>query len=85
MTARAVDLGPIQTYYYLVLISGTFIALTFVLMGVAVSQLRRLFAQGEDPVIGWVIAGAVTLVFLVFGLGSVGVIVGLLINARSSS
>jgi hypothetical protein len=71
-------MGPLQTYFYLALISVIMIGLTLLFIGISVAGLRRWFRQsrGQTPVTIWLVGGAITVVLLFIVLGTAGVLYG---------
>ena len=71
-------MGPLQTYFYLALISGVMIGLTLLFVGIAAFGLRRWFreAHGQTPLTFWLVGGAITVVLLFIVLGTAGVLYG---------
>ena len=78
-------MGAIQTYYYLAIIGITGISLALVLVLVAFRQLPRLFREGDDPLVAWLITGAVLLVFILLVTGTIGVLLGMAGNGTAQS
>jgi hypothetical protein len=69
--------GPLQTYFYLALVSLVLIVLALLFIGIAFRSLRRWQREaGRAPLIFWLIGGAVTVSFLVIIIGTAGVLYG---------
>src|SRR5579864_601209 len=70
-------MGPLQTYFYLGLVSLILITLGLLFVGVAYRTLRRLErAEHRTPLIFWLIGAAVTVSALFLILGTAGVLYG---------
>ena len=68
-------MGPLQTYFYLALISAVMIGLTLLFIGIAAVGLRRWFRQahGQTPLTFWLAGGAIVLT-LFLALGDIGAV-----------
>jgi len=71
-------MGPLQTYFYLALISVVMIGLTLLFIGIAAVGLRRWFRQahGQTALTFWLVGGAITVALLFIVLGTAGVLYG---------
>ena len=71
-------MGDLQTYFYLALISVVMISLALLLVFVIFEDLRRWARQahGREPLLFWLITGAVTVALLFFVFGTAGVLYG---------
>jgi len=71
-------MGPLQTYFYLALISAVMIGLTLLFIGIAAFGLRRWFRQAHRPapLTFWLVGGAITVTLLFIVLGTAGVLYG---------
>lgn len=71
-------MGPLQTYFYLALISSVMIGLTLLFIGIAAVGMRRWFhqAHGQAPLTFWLVGGAITVALLFIVLGTAGVLYG---------
>jgi hypothetical protein len=70
-------MGPLQTYFYLGLVSLILITLGLLFVGVAYRTLRRLErVEHRTPLIFWLIGAAVTVSALFLVLGTAGVLYG---------
>jgi uncharacterized membrane protein YidH (DUF202 family) len=71
-------MGPLQTYFYLALISAVMIGLTLLFIVIAAVGLRRWFreARGQTPLTFWLVGSAITVVLLFIVLGTAGVLYG---------
>jgi hypothetical protein len=70
-------MGPLQTYFYLALVSGVLIVLALLFVGIGFRSLRRWHREsGREPLIFWLIGGAITVSFLVIIIGTAGVLYG---------
>ena len=71
-------MGPLQTYFYLALISVVMIGLTLLFIGIAAVGLRRWFRQahGQTPLTFWLVGGAITVALLFIVLGTAAVLYG---------
>lgn len=71
-------MGPLQTYFYLALISVVMIGLTLVFVGIAAAGLRRWLqqARGQTPLTFWLVGGAITVALLFIVIGTAGVLYG---------
>lgn len=78
-------MGVIQTYYYLAIIAVAIVALTLICCWYAVAQLRRLYREGGDTLVAWLITGAVALMFLFIVVTSAAVLVGFIEHGSSQS
>jgi hypothetical protein len=69
--------GPLQTYFYLGLVSFILVGLGVLFVFVAFRSLRRwLRIEQRTPLIFWLVGGAVTLSLLVLVVGTIGVFYG---------
>jgi multisubunit Na+/H+ antiporter MnhB subunit len=70
--------GDIQTYFYLALISLMMVTLTLIFIGIVFRSLRRASRGPEtsNPLILWLIGGAVTVALLFIVFGTAGVLYG---------
>ena len=71
-------MGDLQTYFYLALISLVMLSLGLLLVFFVFGSLRRWARQahGREPLLFWLVGGAVTVAFLFFVLGTAGVLYG---------
>lgn len=71
-------MGDLQTYFYLALISAVMLSLGLLLIFLIFRSLRRWARQanGREPLLFWLIGGAVTVALLFFVFGTVGVLYG---------
>lgn len=70
-------MGPLQTYFYLALVSSVLIALALVFAGIAYRSLRRwVEREHHTPLVFWLAGTAVTVALLVVVVGAAGVFYG---------
>jgi ABC-type glycerol-3-phosphate transport system permease component len=77
-------MGVIQTYYYLTIIAVAMVSLTLIFCWYAAWQLRRFRREGRDPLVAWLIAGAVALMFLFILATTAGVLIGFVQHGAQS-
>lgn len=70
------EMGNLQTYFYLALVSAIVLSLTFLLVGIAIFGLIRWFRSDGPPLTVWLVGGAITVTLLLMILGTVGVLYG---------
>ncbi len=76
MSFLASEMGELQTYFYLALVSAIALSLTFILVGIAIYGLVRWFRSGGAPLTVWLVGGAIIVTLLFMVLGTVGVLYG---------
>lgn len=71
-------MGDLQTYFYLALISAVMLSLALLLVFFVFESLRRWAREthGREPLLFWLVGGAVTVAFLFFVFGAAGVLYG---------
>lgn len=72
----ASEMGNLQTYFYLALVSAIVLSLTFLLVGIAIFGLIRWFRSEGPRLTVWLVGGAITVTLLLMILGTVGVLYG---------
>jgi len=70
------EMGELQTYFYLALVSAIALSLTLLLVGIAIYGLVRWLRSGGPPLTVWLVGGAITVTLLVIVLGTAGVLYG---------
>lgn len=71
-------MGPLQTYFYLALISVVMVGLTLLFVGIAAAGLWRWFRQahGQTPLTFWLVGTAISVALLFIVLGTAGALYG---------
>lgn len=77
-------MGPLQTYFYLGLVSFILVGLALLFVFVAFRNLRRWSRMEQHrSLVFWLVGGAVTLSLLVMLVGTIGVFYGFFVYGGS--
>lgn len=75
-------MGPLQTYFYLVLVGGIGIAVWLLLIGVTLRYVVRGLRTGEQPLTFLLIGGAAVVALAFVMLGAIGATLSIALAGR---
>ena len=75
-------MGPLQTYFYLVLVGGIGIAVWLLLIGVTLRSVVRGLRTGEQPLTFLLIGGAAVVALAFVMLGAIGATLSIALAGR---
>jgi hypothetical protein len=75
-------MGPLQTYFYLVLIGGTATAVWLLLIGIAIRQVIRGLHERGSPLTFLLVGGAVVAALTFLAAATIGITVSVVRSGR---